>query len=266
MLSPERFPNHLSNTSRRARPARVAWAAVATLVVIGLAGCDAGVTAPAPGSMVVAIETTGFLKAEGYDLTVDGVSSGAIGANEEMTISELEPGEYQVTLANVPENCTAEGVTVTVEAGQAADVSLVVTCSYADPVTYTIRFNNRRPDLDTEEILECSFGLCSDADNDRWDVYAENNSSTEPHSIIRYNQTIGVEIAHLPGVTLESLTEADYEGAVFTTDPVDDPFDVNRVILVRTDVGNVFALGNPIEDVESLTQTLTFDAALIATP
>ena len=257
----EECRNDLPHVRRRG------WhAVVVALVAAGLVGCDEGVTEPATGSMVIATETTGFLKAEGYDLTVDGVSSGAIGANEQMTIAELEPGDYQVTLANVPENCSAEDVTVTVESGEAAQVSLAVTCSYADPLTYTIRFNNRRPDLDTEEILECSFGLCSAEDEDRWDVYAENNSSTDPHSIIRQNQTIGVEIAHLPGVTLDSLTEADYEGAVFTTDLVDEPFDVNRVILVRTDVGNVFALGNPVEDLESLTQTLTFDAALIATP
>ena len=257
----EECRNALPDGSRRGR-----HAAVVAILAIGLAGCGEGMTAPTPGSMVVVTETTGFLKAQGYDLTVDGVSSGGIGANEEMTIPELEPGEYQVTLANVPDNCTAEGVTVTVESGQAAQVSLAVTCSYADPVPYTIRFNNRRPDLDAEEILECSFGICSEADDARWDVYVEYSSSTDPHSIIRQNQAIGVELAHVPGVTLDSLTEADYVGAVFTTDLVDDPFDVNRVILVRTDAGNVFALGNPVEDVASLTQTLTFDAALIATP
>lgn len=260
MLSREGCRNDLPHKSRRG------WPAVVALIAAGLVACDDAAAPPEPGSMVVTTETTGFLKAEGYDLTVDGASNGAIGANEEITISELDPGDYQVTLADVPENCTAEGVTVTVEAGQAAEVSLTVTCSYTDPVTYTIQFNNRRPNLDTGEILECAFGICDAEQEQVWDVYAEYESSTDPHSIIRQNQTTGVEISHLPDVTLATLAEADFVGATFTTELVDTPFDANRVILVRTDMGNVYALGNPSEDVESLTQTLTFDAALIATP
>lgn len=261
MLSLEGFRNVLPHRSRRG------WPAVVALIAVGLVGCDEGVLEPEPGSMVISTETTGFLKAEGYDLTVDGDSNGAIGANDEVTISELVPGEYQLGLANVPDNCTVEGVAVTVEAGQAAEVSLPVLCAYDDPVTYTIQFNNRRPNLDTGAILECAFGICDPDDPDQnWDVYAEYSSSTDTHTVIRQNETTGVEIAHLPGVTLDSLTEADYDGAVFTTEAVDDPFAPGRVILVRTDVGNVYALGNPSEDVSSLTRTHTFDAALIATP
>ena len=260
MLSLEGYRNESPYQGRRGWPAAVA------IIAMALGACDDAVAPPEPGSMVITTETAGFLKAEGYALMVDGVSSGQIAADAETTISELEPGDYQVGLGDVPENCSAEGVTVTVEPGQAAEVSLPVTCSYADPVTYTIQFNNRRPNLDTGEILECAFGICDDEQELVWDVYVEYSSSTDPHSVIRQNQTTAVEIAHLPDVTLDSLAEADFEGATFTTDLVDTPFDVNRVILVRTDMGNVYALGNPSEDVSSLTRTLTFDAALIATP
>jgi hypothetical protein len=45
---------------------------------------------------------------------------------------------------------------------------------------------------------------------------------------------------------------------------VADPFDSGRVILIRTDTGQVYALGNPVEDAQAL--TLTFDAALIVQP
>ena len=260
MLSLEGCRNDVPHRSRRG------WHAVVALTAMTLVGCDAGgVTAPELGSMVVTTETSGFMKAEGYDLAVDGVSNGPIGANGEITISELDPGEYQVTLADVPANCTAEGATVTVEAGQAADVSLPVTCAFAEPATSTIPFDNRRPNLDTGEILECSFGICSDDQDLVWDVYAENNTSTDPQSVIRQNQQTAVEISHLPDVTLATLTEADFDGATFTTELVDTPFDANRVILVRTDLGNVYALGNPSEDTSGFTPTLTFDAALIAT-
>lgn len=234
-------------------------------MTVALAACDAGVTEPGeptPGSMVVTTETTGFLKATEYDLTVDGASNGTIGANDEMTISELEPGEYQVDLGNVPDNCSANGATVSVEADQAAQVALTVTCTYADPVAYTIQFNRERPNMDTGDVMTCPFGICST--EDEWDLYVYNSISTDPHAIIRQNQTTAVEIAHLPDVTLASLAEADFDGATFTTDLINTPFDGNRVILIRTDLGDVYALGNPSEDVTA--GTLTFDAALIATP
>ena len=256
MLSLEGRWNDLPHTSRRG------WHVVAAVMVMGLVGCESGLVAPSPGSILVTTETTGFLKAEGYDLMVDGVSNGAIGANGEVEIPELEPGDYQVELAEVPGNCSAEAVTVSVESDQTVEASIPVTCSYADPVTYTIKFNNRRPNLDTGEILECPFGFCDT--QEEWDLYVENSFSAEGQSVIRQNETTAVEIAHLPGVTLATLSEADFDGATFTTALIDDPFDADRVILIRTDLGNVYALGNPAEDLSS--GTLTFDAALIARP
>lgn len=230
-----------------------------TLVACG--GDAAG--PPSPGSIVVTTETTGFLMADGYDLMVDGVSNGTIGANDSVTVTQLDPGEHQLDLGGVPDNCNAAGDTVSVESKQTAEVSIGVTCTYAQPVNYTIQFNRERPDLDTGQITVCPFGICS-AQDTSWDFYVYNDFSTDPHSVIRQNQATGVEIAHLPGVTLDSLTEADLAGATFTTDWVSDPFDSARVILIRTDLGNVYALGNPSEDLTN--GTLTFDAALIAKP
>lgn len=232
------------------------------LLTIGVLGCGEDASGPAaPGSILVKTQTTGFLKAEGYDVVVDGVTATAIGANDEVTVSEMDPGTYLVELTGVAGNCTAEGVQVTVESEQMAEVTLPVTCAHADPVAFSIQFSRERPDLETEAVTVCSFGICP---NQEWDLYVQSNSQSEPRSVIRQNDAAGVEIAHLPGVTLSTLTEADFEGASFTLESVDDPFDAGRVILVRTDLGNVYALGNPSEDVTS--STLTFDAALIATP
>jgi hypothetical protein len=259
MLSLEGHWNDLPHASRRG------WHAVVALLTIAitLGGCSDNTAAPpSPGSIVVTTETTGFLKAQGYNLMVDGVSNGAIGANDSVTITDLDPGEYELDLGDVPDNCSADGNTVSVESKQTAQASIVVTCTYATPVTYTIQFNRERPDLDIGEVTVCPFGICSTQEG--WDLYVYNNFSTDPHSVIRQNQTTAVEIAHLPGVTLGSLTEADLQGANFTTDLISDPFDTARVILIRTDLGNVYALGNPSEDLTN--GTLTFDAALIAKP
>jgi hypothetical protein len=234
---------------------------MAALLAIIMIACGEDSSGPAePGSILVKTETTGFLKAEGYGVVVDGVNTTTIGANEEVTVSGLDPASYLVELADVPDNCATEGVLVSVESGQTAEASLTIDCAYADPVSFTLNFSGQRPDLDTGEITECLFGFCPT--QEVWDLYVYNNIDTQPHSVIRQNQTTGVEIAHLPGVTLEGLTEADFEAATFTTDLVGDPFDSGRVILIRTDLGSVYALGNPSET----TGTLTFAAALIANP
>lgn len=244
-----------------ARPGR--WQTVVAVVAVGIIACSGDSSGPAaPGSILVQTETSGFLKAEGYEVLVDGVGTGTIGANGEVTVSGLDPGSYLVDLADVPENCGVEGVLVPVESEVTAEALLTVECTYAEPSALTIQFSRERPDLDTGEITVCSFGICSTQEN--WDLYVHSNSQTEPRSVIRQNQTTAVEIAHLPGVTLAGLTEADFQAATFTTELVADPFDAGRVILIRTDLGDVYALGNPVEDLT--TSRLAFDAALIATP
>jgi hypothetical protein len=242
---------------------RRGWHAAVALMAIGIVACSGDSSGPpAPGSILVTTETSGFLKAEGYEVVVDGVGTKTIGANDEVTVAGLDPGTYYVDLGDVPDNCGAEGVLVSVESEKTAEVSLTVGCAYATPVAYSIQFSRERPDLDTGEITVCAFGICPT--QEAWDLYVHSNSQTEPRSVIRQNQTIGVEIAHLPGVTLAGLTEADFEAATFTTELVGDPFGSGRVILIRTDLGNVYALGNAVEDLT--TSRLTFSAALIAKP
>jgi hypothetical protein len=241
------------------------WHALLALGVIGGVACgDSGQTlvAPLPGSIVVTTSTSGFLKDDSYELFVNGQSEGTIGANDEMTISGLDPSTYAVDLGDLANNCVVDGVSVTVDSDATADASLSVACSYDAPVSYTLRFSRERPNLDTGEITVCPFGICSTQVG--WDLWVYDNTSTTPHSVIRQNQTTAVEIAHLPGVTLANLTEADLQGATFTTSLLADPFDSGRLILIRTDAGNVYALGNPVED--GTAQTLTFDAALVAKP
>jgi hypothetical protein len=247
------------------------WHALAALIAIGVVACGESngsgdpMGPPEPGSILVMIGTSGFLKPDAFEVLVDGVHERSIDANGQVTISGLEPGSYQVALGEVPDNCAVEGVTVSVEPGETAGVSLNVDCGYAEPVSYTIQASRQRADLDArdpEAITVCPFGICSTTED--WDMWVHRSTQTEPESVIRQNQTNGVEIAHLPGVTLEELTEEDFEGAQFTTELIADLFDAGRVILIRTDLGNVFALGNPVEDSAGGTWTLTFDAALIA--
>jgi hypothetical protein len=248
-----------------ARPLHRGLRASVALLVVGIIACEEGggptvVEPDPPGSIVLTTETSGFMKDDSYELLVDGESRGTIGANDQTTISDLDPATYQVTLGDVSDNCVVEAATVDVASAQEASVSLTVTCAYDDPGAHTLRFGRERPDLDDGgTVTECPFSICSTTE--AWDLYVYYSSASTPHSIVRQNQAIGVEIAHLPGVTLDALTEADVAGATFTTDLVADPFDAGRVILIKTDLGNIYALGNPVEDTDA--QTLSFDAALV---
>lgn len=238
----------------------------AILALMGGSACgssDSGVVdTPLPGSISLTTETSGFMKDDSYELLVGGESRGTIGANDAMTIEGLDPATYEVDLGDVAANCAVDGASVEVASDQTASISLSVVCAHPPADSYTIRFGRARPNLDDGVITECPFSICST--EEEWDLYVHNNSQTTPHSVIRQNQTTGVEIAHLAGVLLADLTEADLAGASFTTALVDTPFDAGRVILIRTDLGAVYALGNPSED--TVAQTLTFDAALVANP
>lgn len=254
-----------SFSSDRARGLRRGSHALVALIALGSTACGNSsetLSAPLPGSIVVTTTTSGFFQDDSYQLLVNGEPQGTIGANDEMTVSELDPATYDVALGDLADNCDVQDVSVTVESDASASASLDISCAYDQPSSYTVQFNRERPDLDTGDITTCPFGICST--NEAWDLYVYYGSSTAPNTVIRQNQANAVEIAHLAGVTLQDLTNEDYAGATFTTDLVADPFDADRVILIRTDLGNVYALGNPV--VDGTANTLTFDAALIDVP
>lgn len=259
--------NPLGQTPRRsgAQGARSGLFALISLVAAGTLACggDSVSAPPEPGSLQVTTQTSGFLKDSSYELLVNGESRGSIGANDQKTVAALDPATYQVSLGDVAANCQVQAsVPAVVSAGASAAVELSVTCAPEAAVAYTVRASRDRPDLETGAIVECSFGLCPSGS--QWDFYVHFDSQSDPQSVVRQNQTDAVEIAHIPGVALSDLTEAHLEGATFTTDLMTDPVAGDRTVLLRTATGNVYALGNPVEN--TLLLTLTFDAVLIDRP
>lgn len=238
--------------------------ALVGLMATGVVACgksDGGGTQPEmPGSITVSTQTSGFQKDDGYELLVDGQDAGAIGANDEVVVSELDPATYQVALGDVAANCSVEATSATVVSSETAAVTLTVTCAAGESSPYSLRNSKDRPDLETGAVTVCSFGLCPT--EDAWDLWVEFNTSGSPRAVIRQNTTTGTQLAHLPGVSLGTITEADVTGATFTADPVDTTFDTDRVILVKTDTGAVYALGNPVENTTLL--TLAFDALMLS--
>lgn len=237
--------------------------AVAAVAVMAVGCSDPSVVlVPDPGSIVVTVETQGFMKDDSYEVLVGGESQGTISNGGEVTVDALDPGSYEVSLGDVSENCLVAALTVDVETERATDATFAVTCAYDAPQSYTLRFSRERPDLETGAITECPFSICPSGAE--WDMYVHYSSASDPNSVIRQNETDGVEITHLAGVTLATLAEADLANAVFTTALIGDAFDAGRVIMIRTGTGFVYALGNPVED--DTAQVLTFDVALIERP
>ena len=62
------------------------------------------------------------------------------------------------------------------------------------------------------------------------------------------NASNGVEVAHLESAVFEDVTSDDIADAQFKQEELDVPFQPGLVILIRTDNGVVFKLGNPSEN------------------
>lgn len=242
------------------------------LATLGTAACgdsgdDGGTVAPpGPGALQITTETVGFLQDNEYVLSVNGAVQGTIQADDQITLTDLDPDSYDVQLDDVAENCVVETSTgssvVAVASEETAQITFTVTCAAMEPAPYSLRANRDRPNLETGVLTECAFGLCPT--ENEWDLYVVFNSQSDPQATLQQNTTTSVEMAIVAGKTLADLTEADVEGATFSTEPLDQPFAPDGVVLVRTDQGNTYALGNPVES--TLMLTLTFDAVLIDRP
>src|SRR5207248_1123319 len=87
------------------------------------------------GNLTVATSTTGSSMPASYTLSVSGPGGSttqAIGANTSVTFTAITPGDYTVSLSNVPANCTLSGAnprTVTVPSGGTGSTTFSVSCT-----------------------------------------------------------------------------------------------------------------------------------------
>ena len=124
--------------------ARRLWVAAVTLLLpaAALTGCSDATGVGDTGSMEVTTATTGAsLDPDGYVVTVDGVADQAIGINETVALSDLEPGDHQLELTGLTPNCAVSGAnpqTVTVVAGGSVSVIFEIECGFVPlEIAYT---------------------------------------------------------------------------------------------------------------------------------
>ena len=117
-------------------------------------------------------------------------------------------------------------------------VPIVVGKGSLDVRTVFLYFQRDFLDLDTARTER---NVAHDPEFPEWDVKV-----VEDYLII-HNQEGSAEIAYLEGCSFEAATTIDASDAAFSSDLLEIPFEGNMVILVKTDLGKIYKLGNPVE-------------------
>lgn len=108
------------------------------------------------------------------------------------------------------------------------------------------------------QVLDLDAGTVSDslatdpAGSAGADVQLAYNADRTPHSVV-VPIGEGVEMAFVAGVGFDGITSSDLESLTFSAEPGDQPFSADDCVVVRTDQGAYFKLGNASESALSIT-------------
>lgn len=124
---------------------------------------------------------------------------------------------------------------------------------------YQLQYENDFVDFDADTVISCT-RACPFPD--ATDLKLVFDGTGDVHAIVVPNGAAGVEIAEIAGGDFIAVSARDAGTATFTSTTSGIPFDRHRVILIRTDQGAVFKLGNPIES-EMVVEGVRFEAAQV---
>ena len=92
---------------------------------------------PTVGAIRISTSTTGSdLDADGYQFAIDGGAAQPIASNGQVRINQVSVGTHTVVLSGIADNCSLAGGaarTVSIAAGQTADVAFSIECSATSP-------------------------------------------------------------------------------------------------------------------------------------
>ncbi|MCH7781216.1 MAG: hypothetical protein IH848_10240, partial [Acidobacteria bacterium] len=131
----------------------------------------------------------------------------------------------------------------------------------ANPIVpFTLAFEREGLDLDTGTIVPIEpWTLAVNPADPQPDFVLAYNSERTVCAVVFHNRMNGVEIAFLDGVAFNLVDSADLAGLSFTAAMIDQPFEIGDSVVLRTDMGAHYLLGNPIEDAAGV----TFDTQLL---
>jgi hypothetical protein len=84
------------------------------------------------------------------------------------------------------------------------------------------------------------------------DMLLAYNADRTPHAVV-IPVGDGVEMAFAAGVGFDGISSSDLGSLAFSAEPSDLPFSANDCVVVRTDQGTYFKLGNATESGLSVT-------------
>lgn len=114
----------------------------------------------------------------------------------------------------------------------------------------TLEFETQGLDLDSGTVVEATPGQV--VEENQVDFFISYNADVVPHAIL-IPATEHVEMAFLSGVAFPDVTVDSISGLTFTADTVDEPLGQYDTVILRTDTGLVFKLGNAVESETSVT-------------
>jgi hypothetical protein len=106
----------------------------------------------------------------------------------------------------------------------------------------TLGFETQALDLDTGTIADQIPDLLEGAD-----ILIGYHSDRTPHAVLMPVGE-GVTLAVMSNTSYESVTAADVAGLSFSAEVIDQPLEASDTVVVKTDAGATFKLGNVIED------------------
>jgi hypothetical protein len=112
-----------------------------------------------------------------------------------------------------------------------------------------LNIDSQALDLDSGTIVERSPAGDGGAGSDIKLAY---NADRSVHAVV-FPASAGVELAVVPGVAFDGVSSDDVAGLVFSSEPVDVPFSADNCVVIRTDLGAVYKLGNAVESGASVT-------------
>ena len=84
------------------------------------------------------------------------------------------------------------------------------------------------------------------------DLQLAYNADLTPHAVV-FPVGEGVELAFVASVGFDGVSSSDVSSLTFSTEPIDLPFSANDCVVIRTDQGALFKLGNAAESGMSIT-------------
>jgi hypothetical protein len=131
----------------------------------------------------------------------------------------------------------------------------------ANPIIpVTLEFESEGLDLDTGTVVPIEpWTLVADPADPQPDLVLACNAERAARAVVFHNRMNEVEIAFLDGVPFNLVDSTDLAGLSFTAAVIDEPFETGDSVVLRTDTGAHYLLGNPLEDAAGV----TFDTQLL---